>query len=163
MTISTKQAKELHLQGQHELSAELYLRGYQLTGFCITAGIDFFVSQPETKVLRAIHVETSAAHSNGSGSVGTFTLSKRLVEEKSGFELWFAFVLVLGENVQFVVVPQEEMLRFLVRQEKRQPLEGNTLRFQLFLNESGGVSSRGQSFTPFLGLQHLFLPVNIAA
>ena len=163
MTISSQQAKELQQLGKHEISAELCLEGYQLSAFGIVAGIDFIASHPTSRSLRALHVETSVARTNELGSVGEFSVSKRFIEEETRFELWFAFVLVLGDGVRFVVVPREEMQRFLQRKERLCPSESNTLRFQLFFDVEGEVFSCGHHFTSFLGLQHLFLPVHLAA
>jgi hypothetical protein len=166
MTTSTSQAnKELQQQGKHEVSVELCLVGYQLSSFGIAAGIDFFASQPSTRALRAIHVETSSAKTNEFGSVGSFVVSKNLIEEKTRFDLWFAFALELpGEDTfRFVLVPREEILRFMAHKEKLQPSEGNTLRFQLFFDGNGEVYSCGYRFTAFVGLDHLFSSVRIAA
>jgi hypothetical protein len=126
-------------------------------------GIDFFASHSTSRALRALHVETSTAQLNEFGSVGEFSISKRFIEEETRFEVWFAFVLVLGEGVRFVVVPREEMQRFIKRKERLCPSESNTLRFQLFFDAEGEVFSCGHHFTSFLGLQHLFLPVPLAA
>ena len=166
MAISTqrKQAtKNLQNQGKHEICAELCVEGYQLSAFGIVEGIDFFASHPASRVLRALHVETSTAQVNESGSVGEFSVSKRLIKEETHFAVWFAFVLVLGDEFRFVVVPREEMQRFLQSKERLCPSESNTLCFQLFFDGEGEVFSCGHRFTPFQGLQHLFLPVHIAA
>jgi hypothetical protein len=165
MKTSAKQNKELQQLGRHEVSVELCLRGYQLSGFNLAEGIDFFASQPGTRALRAIHVETSSARTNEFGNVGTFAVSKDLIEEKTRFDLWFAFALELpGEDTfRFVLVPREEILRFMAHKEKLQPSEGNTLRFQLFFDTNGEVYSCGYRFTAFVGLDHLFSSVRIAA
>jgi hypothetical protein len=162
MTISTKQAKELHLQGQHELSTELFLRGYDISTLP-QEGIDLVVTHVPSQVQRGLHVQTSRAAINRSAGMAEYTLSKKLILEKSSIELWFALVLVQSEIFQFVMVPREEMVRFLQRQERLCPTETENVSFQLFFGRRGGVSSRGYSFTPFLGLQTSFPPVCRAA
>jgi hypothetical protein len=165
MTTSAKQNKELQQQGRHEVSVELCLQGYRLSGFDIAEGIDFFASQPNTRALRAIHVETSSAKTNEFGSAVAFALSKSLIEEHTRFDLWFAFALELpGEEAfRFVLVPREEMQRFFAHKERLQPSEGNALRFQLFFDLNGEVYSCGHRFTAFVGLNHLFSSARLAA
>jgi hypothetical protein len=165
MAISTqrKQAtKNLQKQGKHELSTELFLRGYDIST-PQQEGIDLVVAHVPSQMVRGLHVETSLSTSNSIGEMGEYTLSKSLVLDATGPELWFAFVLVRSESFQFVMVPREEMVRFLQGQERQRPNETENVSFQLFFGRSGGVSSRGYSFTPFLGLQASFPPVCRAA
>jgi hypothetical protein len=162
MTISIKQSKELQQLGKHEVSAELCLQGYQLSAMGIVEGIDFFAAHRPSHFLRGLQVHTSLARSNGFGDIGEYCVSKKYIEE-SCVDLWFAFVLVLPEGFCFVVVPRRELLRFLQRKERLQPCDSNALRFELFFDANGQVSSCGHVFTPFLGLDRLFPAVRLAA
>jgi hypothetical protein len=165
MTTTSKQNKELQNQGRHEVSVELCLAGYRLSGFGIAEGIDFFVSQSSPRSLRAIHVETNSARTNEHGSIGSFAVPKNLIEEPTRFDLWFAFVLALPneEGFRFVMVPREKLLQFMTNKEQLQPSEGNTFRFQLFFDTNGEIYSSGHRFTAFEGLGHLFSAVRVAA
>ena len=178
ISIQRKQAtKNLQEQGKHEVCAGLCLEGYQLSTLGIVGGIDFFATHPNLSCLRAFHVETRPAQLRELGKMGEFSVSKRLIEEETRFEMWFAFVLKLEDGFRFVVLPQNDMQRFLKRKERISelyrfyqkkevicPWDAHTLRFQLFFDAEGWVfSESGHPFTSFLGLQHLFLPIPLPA
>jgi hypothetical protein len=163
-SIQQKQAtKNLQKQGKHELSTELFLRGYDIST-PQQKGIDLYATHAPGHMVRGLHVETSPSMSNSVGEMGEYTLSKSLVLDATGPDLWFAFVLVRSESFRFVMVPREEMVRFLQRQEERlRPIETENFSFQLFFEGRGRVSSGGYSLTPFLGLQASFPAVCRAA
>jgi hypothetical protein len=177
ISIQRKQGtKNLQEQGKHEVCAGLCLEGYQLSTFGVVEGIDFFATHSSRHCLQAFHVETRTAQLRELGNMGEFSVSKRLIEEETRFEMWFAFVLKLEDGFRFVVLPRNDMQRFLQRKERISelyrfyqkkevcPWDAHTLRFQLFFDAEGRVfSESGHPFTSFLGLQHLFLPIPLPA